>query len=127
MNDGSSSLYDRLGGHEGILKLIKPFYADVRQHAVIGPIFNARITDWNEHLTKIADFWALQTGGQSRYRGGFAGAQMPLGLAPVHFETWLALWRFNNARQLPAREAAEMNDLAQLFAARLSRVLMANS
>ena len=40
------SLYDRLGQHEGILKLIKPFYADVRQHAVIGPIFDSHIQDW---------------------------------------------------------------------------------
>ena len=35
-----STLHERLGGHEGILKLIQPFYADVRQHAVLGPICN---------------------------------------------------------------------------------------
>lgn len=119
MNNGTNSLYERLGGHDGILKLLKPFYADVRQHAVIGPIFNARITDWNEHLAKISEFWALQTGGQSRYRGGFAGAHMNLGLAPEHFEHWLALWRFKNARQLPPQEAEEMNELANRFAGRL--------
>src|SRR4051812_15659873 len=39
------SLYERLGGHVGILKLIKPFYADVRQHNILGPIFNSHITD----------------------------------------------------------------------------------
>ena len=44
------SLYDRLGGHAGILKLIKPFYADVRQHNVLGPIFNSHTTDWPAHM-----------------------------------------------------------------------------
>jgi hemoglobin len=118
----ATSLYERLGGHEGILKLVKPFYADVRQHAVLGPIFNANIRDWNAHMEKIAEFWALQSGGKSKYGGGFAGAHMSLGLRPEHFQNWLALWEFNNARQLPSREAAEMNELAHRMAGRLMKV-----
>ena len=116
------SLYERLGGHAGILKLIHPFYMDVRQHNVLGPIFNAHIQDWPAHLEKIADFWALQTGGESRYRGGFAGAHMGLGLQPEHFKHWLALWEFNNLRHLPPREAKEMNELAHRLAERLLAV-----
>ncbi len=116
------SLYERLGGHDGILKLIKPFYADLRQHAVIGPIFNAHIQDWPAHLEKIADFWALQAGGESRYRGGFAGAHLSLGLQAEHFQHWLGLWELNNARSLAPREAGEMNALAHRLAARLFAV-----
>lgn len=115
----NETLYQRLGGHEGILKLIKPFYADIRQHAVLGPIFLANIPDWPAHLEKIAEFWALQTGGQSRYPGGFGAAHLSLGIQPEHFQHWLNLWEFNNARQLPAEEAAGMNALAQQFARRL--------
>jgi len=113
------SLYERLGGHDGILKLLKPFYADVRQDEVIGPIFNAHIQDWPSHLEKITEFWALQTGGESKYRGGFAGAHLRLGLQPEHFQHWIALWEFNNARLLPPTEAAEMNALAHQFGRRL--------
>ena len=113
------SLYDRVGGHAGILKLLKSFYADVRQHAVIGPIFNAQIEDWDAHLVKITEFWALQAGGHSKYRGGFAGAHMQFDLQPEHFQHWLRLWEYNNARQLPPGEADEMNDLANRFAGRL--------
>ncbi len=116
------SLYERLGGHEGILKLIKPFYADIRQHAVLGPIFNAHIADWPTHLDRITDFWALQTGGVSRYRGGFGAAHVGLGIGAEHFQHWLALWKFNNARQLAPPEASEMNALAQQLATRLSAV-----
>ena len=116
------SLYNRLGGHEGILKLLKPFYVDVRQHAVLGPIFNSHITDWPVHLDKITEFWALQTGDESKYRGGFAGAHLSLGLQPEHFQHWLGLWEFNNARQLPPTEAAEMTALANEFGRRLFSV-----
>jgi len=121
MNE-TASLYYRLGGHEGILKLLKTFYIDVRQHAVLGPIFNSHITDWPAHLDKITEFWALQTGGESKYRGGFAGAHLSLGLQPEHFQQWLGLWEFNNARQLPPTEAAEMTALAHEFARRLFSV-----
>lgn len=118
----AKSLYERLGGHEGILKLIKPFYIDVRQHAVLGPIFNAQIQDWPTHLDKITEFWALQTGGESRYRGGFAGAHLSLGLQPEHFQHWLGLWEFNATRQLPPREAAEVIALAHELGRRLFSV-----
>ena len=118
------SLYERLGGHTGILKLVKSFYADIRQHALLGPIFNARIHDWNEHLAKITEFWAWQSGGNSKYAGGFGSAHLGLGirLQPEHFQNWLALWEFNNSRQLAEREAAEMNALAHEFGNRLLRI-----
>jgi hemoglobin len=121
------SLYGRLGGHEGILKLIKPFYADIRQHAVLGPIFNEAIQDWNAHLKKIAEFWALQTGGPSQFGGGFGAAHLPLKLEPQHFQFWLSLWRFNNARQLLPKEAADMNTLADQFARRLFAITQGRS
>ena len=126
MND-TSTLYSRLGGHAGILKLITPFYADVRQHAVLGPVFNAHITDWPAHLAKITEFWALQTGGESAYRGGFGAAHLRLGLKPEHFEHWLALWEFNNQRQLAAQEAGEMTALAYELARRLFAITQGRS
>ena len=118
----AKSLYERLGGRDGILKLITSFYADVRQHAVLGPIFNAKIKDWPKHLEKIAEFWSLQSGGPSSYRGGFGAAHFPLGLEPAHFQQWLALWEYNNSRHLAPPEAAEMNTLAHELARRLSAV-----
>jgi len=121
------SLYERLGGQEGILKLIKPFYADIRQHAVLGPIFNRRVQDWPAHLEKIAGFWALQTGGPARYRGGFGAAHLSLGIGAEHFQHWLGLWEFNNARQLEPRESAEVNALAQQLARRLAAITQSRS
>src|ERR1051326_8418498 len=44
------SLYDRIGDQGGIAALLRHFYADVRQHQLIGPISNRRIRDWPAHL-----------------------------------------------------------------------------
>ena len=125
--DPNASLYERLGGHAGLLKLIHPFYIDVRQHAVLGPIFNAHIQDWPAHLDKIAGFWALQSGGPSTYRGGFGAAHLRLGLKPEHFQHWLGLWEFNNRRHLAEREAAEMTALAHDLARRLFAITQGRS
>ena len=101
-------MFERIGGREGLLDLLKHFYADVRQHQEIGPIFLARIEDWPSHLEKIADFWSGLTGGPARYPGGFAGKHMPLGLEERHFEAWLGLWRHNCRAHLPENEPQEM-------------------
>ena len=119
----SETLYQRLGGHEGILRLLHPFYADVRQHAILGPIFNARIHDWPAHLAKITEFWARQTGGPSGYGGGFAAAHLPLGIGAEHFAHWLRLWDINCRRNLAEADAREMSALAHALAARLQAIV----
>ena len=35
--------------------LVHAFYGRVREHEILGPIFNARIDDWPEHLAKLCD------------------------------------------------------------------------
>lgn len=116
------TLYKKMGGHDGIRAFIRPFYMDIRQHHLLGPIFNSRIDDWDSHLDKITEFWALQTGGPSQYRGGFAGAHMRLGIQKEHFTEWLKLWDFNCRRQLSEELARPMSGLAHEMAARLSRI-----
>jgi len=120
----SETLYAQLGGHEGILEFIRPFYMDVRQHEILGPIFNAHIKDWDIHLAKIADFWALQTGGPSSYRGGFAGAHLRIGIQPEFFDHWLKLWDFNCQRQLTPDRAAKMSAIAHELGRRLKNVIL---
>jgi hemoglobin len=122
MNDAISepaSLFDRLGGRPALLQLLKYFYADVRQHQEIGPIFTAHITDWPAHLEKIADFWSGVTGGPASYRGGMPMKHVPLGLTERHFQAWLGLWaRHCRARLAPA-EAAELIAVAETIGQRL--------
>lgn len=115
----SAPLFDRIGGRARLLELLKYFYADVRQHQEIGPIFAARITNWPAHLEKIADFWSGVTGGPMNYRGGMAARHMPLGLEEKHFQAWLGLWsRHCRARLAPA-EADELVAIAETIGQRL--------
>ncbi len=115
-------LYERIGGHDGILRLVTPFYEEVRRHPVLGPIFNERISDWGLHLAKIAEFWAGMTGGPSTYRGGM-GRHFSLPVGAEHFETWLGIWAGNAKALLPPDEAAEMIQLAHQVGDDLQRMM----
>jgi hemoglobin len=119
-------LYSRLGGHKGISHLLHSFYADVRQHEIIGPIFNRQIHDWPAHILKITEFWARATGGPSMYAGQMPLKHLALGLQADHFQHWLNLWDFNCRRHLKATEAEEMSRLAQGIGARLREIVDSN-
>ena len=115
----NESLLDRLGGRAVLLNLLRHFYADVRQHQVIGPIFTAHITDWPHHLEKIADFWSTIAGGPRAYSGPMVAKHLPLDLKEEHFQIWLGLWQHNCHIWLPADCAGEMIQFAQNIALRL--------
>ena len=112
-------LFDRLGGRARLLYLLRHFYADVRQHQEIGPIFTARIHDWPAHLEKIADFWSNVTGGPVRYDGPMPQKHFPLQLEPKHFEAWLDLWRRHCRIHLAEVEAGELIAAAEGIGERL--------
>lgn len=123
----TASLFARIGGREVLARLLRFFYADVRQHQVIGPVFNAHIEDWPTHLEKIADFWSGATGGPVRYAGPMPQKHFPLELGREHFEAWLDLWRRQCRIRLPAPEAEEMIRLAETIGERLRFLIAQNS
>lgn len=125
--DTQRSLYDRIGGRPGLAVLLRHFYADVRQHAVLGPIFNRQIQDWPEHLEKIGSFWARLTGGPSDYAGAMPAKHVSLGIDGRHFAAWLQLWDFNCRRRLKPVEADEMIALAHEIGRRLEGIVNAVS
>jgi hemoglobin len=87
-------------------RLIRGFYARVREDALIGPVFASRITDWEPHLQRMCDFWssvALMTG---RYHGQPMQRHLPLPVDSRHFDRWLALFE-QTARELCPQKAAE--------------------
>ena len=119
----SQSLFDRIGRREPLHRLLHLFYADVRQHNLIGPIFNTHIQDWPAHLEKLTDFWSGVTGGPARYRGGMPWKHIPLQLKESHFAAWLSLWHINCRRHLSEREAEEMIQAAEMIGQRLRHIL----
>lgn len=124
--DQLSSLFERIGGRDGVMALLRQFYADVRQHREIGPIFNAQIQNWPEHLEKIGDFWTSATGGPPCYAGPMPQRHFPLGLAERHFEAWLDLWRRNCRIHLSPSAANDMIGLAEAIGERLRALIAQN-
>ena len=116
-------IYQRIGGREGILNLLRHFYADVRQDRLIGPVFNAQIKDWKEHLDVIASFWETLIGGPRTYARPMPMKHLPLLLREEHFERWLFLWQANCRAQLPTYLAREMIDLADHIGGKLRLIL----
>ena len=90
----TAAIMAETGLDEDVLSdLVHSFYAKVRRDAVLGPIFAARISDWDPHLERMVAFWssvALMTG---RYHGRPVPAHTPLPIHGAHFERWLGLFR----------------------------------
>lgn len=89
-----------------IERLVRGFYARVREDALIGPVFAARIVDWEPHLQQMFAFWssvALMTG---NYHGQPMRKHVPLPVDARHFDRWLALFE-DTARDLCSPKAAE--------------------
>jgi hemoglobin len=119
----TESLFNRLGGRAPLLRLLRHFYADVRQHREIAPVFAAHINDWSVHLEKIADFWSGATGGPAHYLGSMATKHMALGLNERHFQAWLGLWSRHCQAHLTPGEAEELIALAESIGQRLRQIV----
>ena len=75
-----------------IQRLVRGFYAQVRQDELLGPIFSAQIVEWEPHLQQICAFWSsvvLKTG---RYRGQPLLRHLSLPIDARHFDRWLELF-----------------------------------
>jgi len=75
-------------------ELVHRFYAKVRLDPEIGPIFNAAVADWDEHLAKLTDFWSSVMLTSGRYKGNPVAAHLrQKAIRPEHFARWLSLFR----------------------------------
>src|SRR4029078_3765446 len=100
-----------------IAKLVDRFYATVRQDALIGPVFEARVKDWDAHLTKLMAFWSSVVLKSGRYRG----SPMPVHVAideicGNHFARWLQLFAETARDVCPPAAAALFIDRSQRIA-----------
>lgn len=75
--------------------IVDEFYARVRAHAILGPLFAEPIGDrWPEHLEKMKSFWISVALSAGTYSGKPVAAHQPLeNIQPWHFGIWLGLFR----------------------------------
>ncbi len=105
------SLFERLGGRDGLHRILSRFYERARLDPLLGPVFAAHVDDWPRHLETVVDFWSNHTGGPVRYRGGM-GRHLRLGLREEHFGRWLALWGENAVELADPDCARELVEIA---------------
>jgi hemoglobin len=77
---------------EEVSELVHTFYRSVRADAVLGPIFDRHVKDWDANLAKMVDFWSTALRGTARFRGTPKHTALP-GLSAQLFQHWLALFR----------------------------------
>ena len=101
----TAEIMERTGIDEAMIeRLVRGFYAKVREDTVLGPVFESRIKDWEPHLAQMCAFWssvALMTG---RYHGTPMAKHLPLPVDGGHFNRWLALFE-ETAREICPGEA----------------------
>ncbi|MFV0303143.1 MAG: group III truncated hemoglobin [Paracoccus sp. (in: a-proteobacteria)] len=94
-------------------RVVRVFYAAIRRHEVLGPVFGRHVTDWPGHEAKIARFWKKAILYQPGYDGNPMQVHMAAGdVRAAHFTPWLALFDETLRRTLPPEPAAQWSALA---------------
>lgn len=124
--DMTAAIMAETGLDEDVLRcLVHGFYECVREDAVLGPIFAARISDWPPHLDRMVAFWssvALMTG---RYHGRPVPAHTPLPIDAAHFDRWLGLFRDTAHDVCTPAGAAHVIERAERIARSLRMAVLA--
>jgi hemoglobin len=80
--------------------LVRSFYAQVRNHDELGPIFNGIVDDWESHLERLTDFWETVILNSGPGAGKFSPVPVHKevdkntgnSIQQAHFGHWLELW-----------------------------------
>lgn len=104
-----------------VAQLVHNFYQNVRKDALLGPIFDRHVKDWDAHLATMVDFWSSALRGTARFRG----APMPKhaaipGLSAELFQHWLQLFRKTNE----SLSNAALREKANALAGRIAQSLL---
>lgn len=102
-----------ISSREDVLLLVTTFYAKVRKDALLGPIFNRMITDWEQHFVHLTDFWESNLFFKKTYQGDPVGKHIEVdrlhkgGINEMHFGVWLNLW-YQTIDQIFAGDVAQI-------------------
>ncbi|RFU14309.1 group III truncated hemoglobin [Rhodobacteraceae bacterium W635] len=96
-----------------IERVVARFYAGVRAHPVLGPVFAAHVTDWPAHEDRITRFWANAILGERGYDGNPMATHVSAGnVRPGMFAPWLDLFDATLSAELPPDKAAKWSAMA---------------
>ncbi len=99
-----------------IERLVRGFYARVQADPLLGPVFAARIQDWEPHLQRMMAFWSSVALLSGRYRGQPMEKHLPLPVDAAHFDRWLALFEETAEALCPPAAARHFVERARRIA-----------
>ncbi|HEX8483067.1 MAG TPA: group III truncated hemoglobin [Allosphingosinicella sp.] len=107
---------------EALGRLVGRFYAKARRDPLLGPVFNAAVEDWPEHLDRLQAFWSSIMLTSGRYKGRPLPAHLrhKAAMTPERFGRWLALWEETTGELFPPPAAAALQEKASRIAESLS-------
>ena len=115
-----AEISERTGITEAMIeRLVHAFYAKVRADAVLAPIFDAYIRDWEPHLQRMCAFWSSVALMSGRYQGTPMVKHMPLPVDAEHFDRWLALFEATANEICPPEAAVHFVERARRIASSL--------
>ena len=95
-----------------VTRLVHDFYARVREEERLGPVFEAHVHDWPEHLAQLVDFWSAMLRATRRFKGSPMSKHMAIELDKDLFDRWLVLFRITAAECNNPPMQALANDVA---------------
>jgi len=88
-----ADLVARTGIDEPMIeRLVHRFYDKARVDALLGPVFDSRVEDWDHHLARMCSFWGAVATMAGTYHGNPMMKHVPLPIDSQHFDRWLALF-----------------------------------
>ena len=104
---------DDITSEEDVALLVRTFYGKVRQDALLGPIFNGIIKDWERHLGHLTTFWSSNLFFSKKFHGDPLQKHVEVDqhcngtINEMHFGVWLNLW-FETIDQLFEGDTAQV-------------------
>ncbi|MCK0142659.1 group III truncated hemoglobin [Aliiroseovarius sp. F20344] len=91
-------------------EVLATFYARIRRHPELGPIFNGHVgttdAEWDTHIALITRFWRGAILREPGYEGNPMRAHMQAGnVRPEHFTPWISLFEDVATDKLPPQTA----------------------
>ena len=114
----TAEVSERTGITEAMIEqLVHAFYDKVRADAVLAPIFDARIKDWEPHLAQMCAFWSSLLLKSKRYQGNPLRPHLRMSeLSDEHFQRWLSLFRATTLKVFDQKDADAVYELAARIA-----------
>jgi hemoglobin len=98
----SAEIAERTGIDDAMIeRLVRAFYARIQNDAELGPIFAARIRDWEPHLQRMFAFWSSVALMSGVYHGQPMQKHVVLPIDGRHFDRWLALFEETARAECP--------------------------